>query len=115
MLVWVHIIFIIPLYASQLNTIESETMAGVIGQKPGMAIYSKRFALEQRLLAEYADKSVKMVWFERFGEGKCFLTKGQPTKNYNNCLYKTVVQRQNVKDRRMSRQSRSFALNTKLL
>ncbi|CAB4025870.1 hypothetical protein BSL78_19869 [Paramuricea clavata] len=61
--------------------------------KKSVEIYSRRFALEQRVLAQYADKSIKIVWFERGSSGgKCFLAKAQPTTNIGKALYKSAVQ-----------------------
>jgi hypothetical protein len=55
-----------------------------------MSIYGKRFALEQHLLAQYENKTIKCVWFKRFGK-KCFLASGQPTKNFTHMSYKTTI------------------------
>jgi hypothetical protein len=61
------------------------------GSIPGMSVYGKRYALNQRVIAQYENKSIKTVWFERAGGGKCYLASGQPTKNFTHMLYKTAI------------------------
>ena len=40
-----------------------------------LEVYSKRHAFNQRILAQYQNKTTKMVWFEKFGK-KYYLASG---------------------------------------
>ena len=52
-----------------------------------MEVYSKRASYLTQVLGTYANKSIKCVWFERYGE-KYLLTSGNPTKSMDTFLYK---------------------------